>query len=90
MDSYTSGPWGCDEATGIVYALDGSAVQTGGAGCSPETQGNARLIAAAPEMLEALKAHLKETNCDGDLCNANWHEEFRRIIRMVEPDWSVR
>ena len=56
----------------------------------PEQEANARLIAAAPEMLEAMKAHLKETNCDGDLCNANWHEKFRQIIHLVEPDWSVR
>jgi hypothetical protein len=55
-----------------------------------EAYANVNLIAAAPEMLEAMKAALKETGCDGDLCAHNWHEEFRRVIRKVEPDWAAR
>lgn len=71
---HTKGPWGCDEATGIVYTLDGSAVQTGGAGCAEEFQANARLIAAAPELL----ASLKEV-----LADASWELE-RPIIKRAE------
>ena len=44
----------------------------------------------ADEALETMKAALKETGCDGDLCAHNWHEEFRKIIRSVEPNWSAR
>lgn len=49
-----------------------------------EDVANARLIAAAPVMLDLMKKHLKDSGCDGDLCNWAWHEEFRQIIRQVE------
>lgn len=51
---------------------------------------NATLISVAPEMLEMLKKHLSDSGCDGDLCNRSWHEEFLRLIRTVEPNWSIR
>jgi hypothetical protein len=53
-------------------------------------QSNARLIAKAPEMLDLLKKHLRESGCDGDLCSRAWHEEFLKMIRSVEPDWPIR
>jgi hypothetical protein len=45
---------------------------------------NARLIAAAPELLRVLKAALYQTGCDGDLCGYVWHEEAREIIAKAE------
>ena len=53
------GPWRQEPGTPLVYALDGSLV----ANCTKTTNvclANARLIAAAPQMLEALKRLLSE------------------------------
>lgn len=50
----------------------------------------AQLIASAPLMLEAVKKHLKESGCDGDLCAFGWHEDFLKLIRSVEPDYCLR
>lgn len=87
---HTPGPWVLDEETGVVYgrgnAHHGKPIQTGGGGCSPETRANARLIAAAPELLNLIKKHLQESGCDGDLCSRGWHEDFRQIIRKVEEE----
>lgn len=53
---HTDGPWQLDEYTGCVYGPgeDPDPIQTVGAGGPPEQQANARLIAAAPDLLEAL------------------------------------
>ena len=63
---HTTGPWSADKATyhnGYVehfVARDGDAVAIAGDVTDPETrqpsEANAQLIAAAPELLEALKA----------------------------------
>ena len=45
---------------------------------------NAHLIAAAPELLEALKAALDDSGCDGDLCANGWHEVARSAIAKAE------
>jgi hypothetical protein len=53
-------------------------------------ESNAKLIAAAPTMLDLMKKHLRESGCDGDLCSRTWHEEFLKAIRSVDPDWPIR
>lgn len=70
MTKHTPGPWGVDDAGGEapfgVFAEDGDAVcyltenPMGGLGLREyaEDQANARLIAAAPDLLEAAKAVL--------------------------------
>jgi hypothetical protein len=83
---HTPGPWILDEGTGVVYGHGKKPVETGGEGCSKETQANARLIAAAPELLNLMKKHLQESGCDGDLCSRSWHEEFRAAIRKAEEE----
>lgn len=94
--SHTPGPWRVD-----LDHREGGAHQVvhdhRGATCTvafmatgypeEEADANVRLAAAAPEMLEAMKAHLKDTRCDGDLCAYGWHEKFREIIRKVDPEW---
>jgi hypothetical protein len=45
---------------------------------------NARLIAAAPELLKILKAALEDSGCDGDLCMRQWHEDARKAIDNAE------
>ena len=52
---FTPGPWRNDPQIGCTFGLDGKAIQTGGASCSEETRGNARLIAKAPEMFKLVK-----------------------------------
>lgn len=60
-----------------------------------EMAANARLIAAAPEMFEAIKEHLE--NCGPREWSPEWkggscpggdglHEKFRQIIRKVEEE----
>lgn len=60
-----------------------------------EIQANTRLIAAAPEMFEAIKQHLE--NCGPREWSPEWkgsscpggdglHEKFRKIIRKVEEE----
>lgn len=49
-------------------------------------QANAHLIAAAPELLEALEHALRESGCDGDLCSHNWHDTARRAIKKARGE----
>lgn len=51
-----------------------------------ERDANARLIAAAPELLAALKAALDESGCDGDLCMYQWHDAARAAIKKAEGE----
>lgn len=45
---------------------------------------DARLIASAPELLEACKAALSEAGCDGELCAHEWHDKVRAAIAKAE------
>ena len=60
MSKHTQGPWRQDKwdavitASGSMLVTDGVAL---GGRSTEETRANARLIAAAPELLEALKWH---------------------------------
>jgi hypothetical protein len=45
---------------------------------------DARLIAAAPDLLEVLKFALNESGCDGDLCCHDWHDKARKVISKAE------
>ena len=58
MSAHTPGPWTQDKY-GAVITPNGRILVTDGVAFSgqstPETKANARLIAAAPELLEALK-----------------------------------
>ena len=45
---------------------------------------DAHLIAAAPELLRALKGALYDSGCDGDLCMHEWHELARAAIAKAE------
>jgi len=47
---------------------------------------NERLIAAAPDLLEALEFALAQTGCDGDLCTEGWHEEARKAIAKARGE----
>ena len=49
-------------------------------------EANARLIAAAPELLEALEKALNESGCDGDQCGTEWHELARAAITKAKGE----
>ncbi len=69
MAKHTPGPWALDDES--IYAPDGEGWKqvaeipnwrtNPGEVLTPEDNANARLIAAAPDLLEALKAILNET-----------------------------
>jgi len=56
-DTHTPGPWHMGKRGGnpAIYGKDGTEVAEILHGLTPEWRGNARLIAAAPEMLAALE-----------------------------------
>jgi hypothetical protein len=60
MSKHTPGPWAVGPDLEVFYALNGVEITrplklTSMAGRTEEDRANARLIAAAPELLEALK-----------------------------------
>ena len=60
MSNHTKGPWIADGAQ--IFTSDTNVAQANGYRIDRETvAANARLIAAAPELLEALKAMVEET-----------------------------
>ncbi len=89
MTKHTPGPWKVDLETGEIEAQGAVLGTIYGADDYPcceedvseECRANARLIAAAPEMLDALKACLNMV--DGDGCPPNF-DEIRRIVRKAE------
>ena len=61
MSKHTPGPWAASSASSVVGALVGASATYHVAAVMPqldkaEVEANARLIAAAPELLEACKA----------------------------------
>jgi hypothetical protein len=70
--THTPGPWSIDETTGInfrpIYLIESN----GDAVCNTPKLADARLIAAAPELLEALKGLLSVVNVriDDPRCRA--------------------
>jgi hypothetical protein len=67
MAGHTPGPWTVDpepnKAGNLEVCVGDEAITYVGCGWSPEVQANARLIAAAPEMYEAL---MQIAELDGD------------------------
>ena len=101
MSNHTPGPWECGEEAGIWangllicqmrYFLNPKQLLKV---CEKETQANARLIAAAPDLLEALKEYVKvmggihENECpQDDTCNCKWkyiNDKVNQAISKAE------
>jgi len=51
-------------------------------------EANARFIVRAVNnhevLVEALQLALRESGCDGDLCNYRWHEKARAALAAIE------
>jgi hypothetical protein len=87
--SYTPGPWIVSPRGGVVLA------KADECGCiatmhkhplsnNSEQEANARLIAAAPELLEALKAFLTEDSAGFPASNMQVDWQARAVIAKVE------
>lgn len=53
-----------------------------------ETEPNAHLIAAAPELLQVLERALKESNCPGENCAIDWHAQAVIAIAKAKGEQS--
>lgn len=53
--SHTPGPWFSREDTGVIFDSCGTPIQTSGTRGLEQYRANARLIAAAPELVRAAK-----------------------------------
>jgi hypothetical protein len=70
--THTESPWHLGKRGGnpAIYGKDGTEVAEILHGLTPEWRDNARLIAAAPELLEALQSLTHPMASDEDLQNA--------------------
>ena len=69
MSAHTPGPWIASEPNGKGNGWRVGPAWLGERAWSPETAADARLIAAAPEMLEALEKLLEDAYCDCGGCH---------------------
>jgi hypothetical protein len=101
MTQHTAGPWTIDESPSPVYGSNGTLVAEGvriggiatcyttGTRSSDKNRANARLIAAAPELLEALKRLIElaedpENERDSDLVEIIHWDHIRALITKAE------
>lgn len=90
MNRHTEGPWHIVPkdapltGDGLVCDLDTLSIRPRDGVKLGREQDDANLLAAAPELLEALEFALQQTGCDGDLCTEDWHEEARKAIAKAK------
>ncbi len=82
--SHTPSPWTVEQFSMVVSHERRQRIADVGGNDAQERADNARLIAAAPDLLEALKGAIAESGCDGDLCMYQWHETARTAIAKAE------
>ena len=102
MTKHTPGPWKTEKDDGHTCVYSGAAHPNGRRnyvhhGCEErhrdieESQANARLIAAAPKMLEALKLACKELNAirarDGAPQAISWDRGQPMQISLCTEEW---
>ncbi len=87
---HTPGPWKHDDIYGLIVTQDGAeiaACHAGRTGGKSETVPNARLIAAAPELLEALKQLLDDysdaTDCCDPNCDCEGNDSKKRLAKLA-------
>jgi hypothetical protein len=83
MNKHTPGPWTLDKKSAISYGWrDGKPIRYEIAECkgSASAEANARLIAASPELLEALKIAQAQIRL-----YAEYAKEMKKIGRGYEP-----
>lgn len=78
LDDYQKGAWNIGPNAGETVARI-----TGRAGLIPQAEANARLIAAAPDLLNALQS-LAKTAPAGDLYSHKWAQARAAITKAKE------
>ncbi len=71
----------CGDAICDKYFLEGP---TGSEGRMSKE--DATLAAAAPRLLGVLEKALRDSGCDGDLCNRQWHDDARQSIAAAKGE----
>jgi hypothetical protein len=82
VNEHTPGPW---VATGRSVNAPGSDRNICLVQSAKDAYDNARLIAAAPQLLETLDAVIRE-DCDGGDCSFEWHEKARAAIKKARGE----
>lgn len=81
--SFTPGPWDYDEDSNEVRAADGTAIVDMDTGLAWDTVANARLIAAAPELVEAVEMVLDACEDGGDMDAIDW-DQLRNALAKAK------
>jgi hypothetical protein len=79
---HTRGPWSIEAVKDYLRMLD-TGIDSG----APESIANARLIAAAPDLLEALRGLLRETR--QSVPNINVKKHFSLMVQMEEAKSAI-
>ena len=84
---YTPGPWRHNETWGLIMAGNDVEVAACHAGRGGDAKANAALIAAAPDLLEALKsmteAFKSGTDCVDPACECEGNEKPKAIVSQA-------
>ena len=84
MNKHTPGPWNRIKGDRNVYSASGTVCKTpaiiGGGSAAANWEANARLIAAAPDLLEALESIISDIIPE-DQSNLLWAEARAAIAR---------
>lgn len=93
---HTPLPWLlADHDFEVVVSGDGTVIadtwrRSGHIYPKPIREANARFIFRAVNsheaLVEALQFALRESGCDGDLCNYRWHEKARAALALAEKE----
>lgn len=87
MSKHTQGPWAFQDGDTAVFKDHKGGPSTVIADCGPyipENQANAQLIAAAPEMLEALKIlRARVHHVMGEQKNSSWQNPYILIQEAI-------
>jgi len=81
MNTHTPAPWQYDETTYSVWANEGDKKIVRLIPLDDEERANARLIAAAPELLEALK--IAKCYMEGDADDEQEQRDYALILEAI-------
>lgn len=92
-EKHTPGPWTVKHGTNVMgirsdVGHEGGVANTGSHGsshvdCMPESEANARLIAAAPDMLLLLRKYIDE-QIRYNIVSLGTVDEIRRLVKAID------
>lgn len=90
MSEHTPGPWTVEPWKHYLFSICGPDGVVLGETCMPNSEANARLIAAAPELLAELEAAVKwwdrVDQVDEELIKPVWVEYARKAIAKAKEE----